>query len=239
MQSPRLADAHGMMCGRCLHLNSLTSWHIARTKQKRKRKNLRNGKGHIDMDELINFDELNKVLQEYANDAEQIYRNQLASGNKNASKSLAETATANVSVNGTTYEVVLNLQKYWKFVERGRSGFESSPSKKSSGNLPSYVPQKTRTELNMHPSRAAFPPASAILEWIKVKPVLPRPNSNGKLPTQQQLAYMIRWKIGQECIEPYPALATTIQELDALYKDKIAKALGRDVGAYIRKIIKL
>ena len=33
-----------------------------------------------------------------------------------------------------------------------------------------------------------WPPPSAILKWIRAKPVLPRPLKNGKLPTPEQLA---------------------------------------------------
>ena len=37
-------------------------------------------------------------------------------------------------------------------------------------------------------TRPHWPPVSAIREWIKVKPVIPRPMANGKLPTESQLA---------------------------------------------------
>ena len=189
------------------------------------------------MEELVNFDELNKVLQDYAREAEEIYRYQLSLGGKKASRTLAESAKARVSVNDTSYEVIFNLQEYWKFVERGRAGTESSPAKEYSGNLPSYVPQKTRTELNMSPSRAAFPPVGAIMNWISVKPIIPRPDENGKLPSPKQLAFLICRKIHEEGIKPHPALATTIEELDKLYREKISEALGHDIIGYIRKVI--
>ena len=190
---------------------------------------------------LMDLSELNRVLQEYAREAEEIYKYQLSLGGKNASRKLAESARAEVIVDGTSYEVVMNLQEYWKFVERGRAGTESSPQKANIGNLPTTLPSKTRTELNMHPSRAAFPPVSAIMDWISVKPILPRPDASGKMQQlrPKSLAFLIGRKIHEEGIEPHPALATTIQELDRLYKDKIAKALGRDVGAYIRTLISL
>ena len=190
---------------------------------------------------LTDLSELNRVLQEYAKEAENIYRYQLSLGGKNASRNLAESARAEVVVNGTSYEVVMNLQEYWKFVERGRAGKDSSPQKKNIGDLPTTLPSDTRTELNMHPSRAAFPPVSAIMNWISVKPILPRPDASGKMQQlkPKSLAFLIGRKIYEEGIEPHPALATTIQELDRLYKDKIAEALGKDVGAYIKKLVEL
>lgn len=189
------------------------------------------------MNDLINFESLNKVLQEYASEAEQIYRNQLASGSKNASKSLADTAKAEVVVNDSVYEVVMNLQEYWKYVERGRKGLDSSPDRANVGSLPSYVPQSTKNELTKPMGAAAFPPVNAIINWIKVKPIVPRADKNGRVPSVNSLAYLIGRKIAYEGIEPYPALATTIQELDRKYKDRIAEALGRDVGTYIAKVL--
>ena len=46
-----------------------------------------------------------------------------------------------------------------------------------------------------------WPPIQNILDWIKIKPVLPRPNAEGKLPTPQQLAFLIARKIGEEGTE--------------------------------------
>lgn len=43
-----------------------------------------------------------------------------------------------------------------------------------------------------------FPPIKAIKDWIQVKPIIPRPDKYGKIPTTDQLAYMIAKKIGEE-----------------------------------------
>lgn len=217
------------------------SCHTEETRQRRRKKNWKDGKRHIDMDELMDLSELQKVLEDYAREAEEIYRYQLSLGGKNASRALADSAKAHVVVGEQYYEVVMNLKEYWKFVERGRAGTESSPAKANVGNLPSYVPSDTRTELNMSPGKAGFPPVGAIMNWISVKPVLPRPDASGKMQKlrPKSLAFLIGRKIQEEGIEPHPALATTIQELDRLYKDKIAEALGRDVGAYIRKLVEI
>ena len=42
-----------------------------------------------------------------------------------------------------------------------------------------------------------FPPVDKIREWIRVKPVLPRPLASGKLPTENQLAFLIGRKISK------------------------------------------
>ena len=192
------------------------------------------------MNELVNFEELRQVLDEYAREAVELYKYQLSLGNKNASRKLADTATARVEVNGQTYEVVMNLQEYWKFVERGRQGLDSSPTKVKT-NIPSYTPNALKKELELHPVSAGFPPVSAIMDWILVKPVLPRPSADGKMQQlkPKSLAYAIRHKIAQEGIEPHPAMATTLEELDRLYADRIREALGHDLTAYLAKVAPL
>lgn len=82
-----------------------------------------------------------------------------------------------------------------------------------------------------------FPPVGAILNWIQVKPIIPRPDANGRIPSPKQLAYLIGRKIEQEGIKPFPALKTTQEELDRIYHEKLSIALGHDVSNYIRKVI--
>lgn len=175
------------------------------------------------MNDLIDLTELQKVLQDYARDAAELYKQQITNGEKNASKKLLESVKSNVIVGSQEYEVTLTLEHYWKYVEYGRQGVNSSPMKAYPGALP--------------PGKAAFPPVNALLKWIEVKPVIPRPGKNGKIPTPKQLAYLIGRKIHQEGIEPFPALYRTKQELDQKYNEKISAALGHDISNYIKKVI--
>ena len=43
-----------------------------------------------------------------------------------------------------------------------------------------------------------MPPYNAILEWIRVKKILPRPDADGNLPTEKQLAFLIQRTIGEK-----------------------------------------
>lgn len=63
-----------------------------------------------------------------------------------------------------------------------------------------------------------FPPIDAIRKWIKVKPILPRPLANGKLPTENQLAYLIGRKISKVGTKAKPFLQPTIKEFDLVGK---------------------
>lgn len=74
-----------------------------------------------------------------------------------------------------------------------------------------------------------MPPVSKILEWVRIKPVLPTPMQNGKLPTEEDLAWMIARKIEREGTEGKPDLENALEsELD-MWESKIEDALDSDV----------
>ena len=82
-----------------------------------------------------------------------------------------------------------------------------------------------------------FPPTSKILEWIMVKPVIPRPDQNGKLPTPKQLAYLIGRKIANEGYEGSHDLQRANDTILEKYQNKIVAALSQDLGGYLQKIV--
>lgn len=47
-------------------------------------------------------------------------------------------------------------------------------------------------------SAGKFPPIDAIENWVNIKPVIPVPNANGKVPSTKQLAFLISRKIARE-----------------------------------------
>lgn len=147
----------------------------------------------------LTFENLTKVLDEYGKQAELGYRGRLNRGKKNASYKLADSVKYFVRQNGIAYEVGLNLEDYWRYVEYGRR-----PGKR--------------------------PPVNAILEWIKVKPVIPRPNDYGRIPRPTQLAWAIATKIAKVGTKPTPIMAQTTEELNRHYVPLIREALAKDIG---------
>lgn len=79
-----------------------------------------------------------------------------------------------------------------------------------------------------------FPPVEKIAEWIRIKPVLPRPNAKGKLPTQKQLAFLIARSISIKGTQPTHTLQQTINEFQLrskvkkLFMDAVKKQLVDD-----------
>lgn len=150
------------------------------------------------------FDNLLNTLSEYKNAVAVRYKDRLAADDKKATGQLINSISTEIKVGSGTFEVVLNVVDYFKWVENGRK-----PGK--------------------------FPPVDKILSWIKAKPVIPRP-INGKLPTENQLAFFIGRKIATEGIEAGHQLKDTVQAINAEYNPKLEQALQEDFDAYAIKV---
>lgn len=139
------------------------------------------------------------VLEEYGQRVIEAYKRQLHSRGKPASGKLANEVTYKVKKAGTMISVVLNLADYWIYVEKGR---------KAGGK---------------------FPPLGAIRKWIEVKPIIPRPDDNGRVPTIPQLTYLIGRKIAEQGIPPTNALSLSVE---AVYQDmltELQRAIAQDI----------
>lgn len=74
-----------------------------------------------------------------------------------------------------------------------------------------------------------FPPIQAIEEWIKVKPVLPYADKNGKLPTLNQLTYLIGRKIKEDGIEGKHLLQKSVDDIYREIEKRLVEALSKDL----------
>ena len=155
---------------------------------------------------MIEFNNLERVLQEYAKDVKTLYKDNLKSDDARASGDLINSVQWILEANKGTYIVSLSLAEYWKYVEYGR---------KPGGK---------------------FPPFNKIKEWIKIKPILPQPY-NGKLPTINQLTYLISRKIAAEGIKPRNLLSKTLEEINSEYDEKISEAITQDIAEHLNEIL--
>lgn len=74
-----------------------------------------------------------------------------------------------------------------------------------------------------------FPPPDAMLRYVQIKPILPRPNANGKLPTEKQLAFLIGRKIAREGTEGSGDFQKTADTINNRYLIKIYQAIDKDI----------
>ena len=75
-----------------------------------------------------------------------------------------------------------------------------------------------------------MPPIDNIAEWIRVKPVVPKP-IDGKVPSNKSLAYLIARKIGREGIQGRRPLEATV------YSDGFESVMN-EIKAEITKQLK-
>ena len=168
--------------------------------------------------ELLELTELQKVLQDFATDIRDRYRDVLANNDHIASRKLVDSIKTQVVVGDNAYEVTMTLEDYWKYVE------EDTPPH--------------------------WPPRDAILKWIEVKPIIPRPDDNGRIPSPKQLAFLIgRAMAGkspnQEKLKNPNGgttgthdLAKTKEDILPWWREQISQALGHDMENYIRKLVR-
>lgn len=154
------------------------------------------------MAELIEWPHTAEALAAYGQAVRDRYRENLRLNNRPTRENkLAGTAEYRVDVDGYSFEVVLRLQDYWKYVEND--------------------------------TRPHWPPREAFRNWIDVKPVLPRPMANGKLPTRNQLAYLISRKISRKGTKGTHDLEHAISDLEDIYLVRIDAAIEQDIREHV------
>lgn len=150
---------------------------------------------------MISFDNVLAVLQDYAAEVRNLYQDNLIRHDRIASGGLLNSAECRVNIGDRSYEVVMTLEDYWRYVEED--------------------------------TRPHWPPVDAILRWVQIKPVIPRPDAAGCIPTPRQLAYLIGRKIAREGTEGSHDLADAVVQMNERYRERLSEALGADVSEYI------
>ena len=82
-----------------------------------------------------------------------------------------------------------------------------------------------------------WPPRDKILQWILIKPVIPRPDARGKIPTPQQLSYLISRKIARFGTEGSHDLERTVDKMLPQYMEELSQALQKDATAYVHNLM--
>ena len=148
----------------------------------------------------MKFSRTEALLNSFAQTIVNRYKDKIS---EYASGKLYKTIDYSITSQTDSYLVTINLEDYWKFIERGRS------------------------------AGAKMPPVSAIENWIKVRKILPRPISlksgRQRVPTVQQLAYVIARSIAKNGIKPRPFMRESIEDTMKDFKSKLSAAVREDV----------
>jgi len=169
------------------------------------------------MADLINFDNLRAVLEDYGRAVAARYKENLVRDGRPASGALERSITTRVRTERGEFIVEMDLENYWKYIEYGTPG--RSP------------------EAKMFDPTRKFPPVNKLLDWVRIKPVIPRPDDKGKIPTPEQLARQIAGKIFWYGTEGKPSLGDAMRDVTEEWRERIQEALGHDLEYYIRKVL--
>ena len=146
------------------------------------------------------FSRTEALLNSFSNTLISRYREHIS---EYASGKLYKTIDYSITSKSDSYLVTINLEEYWKFIEKGRR------------------------------AGAKIPPVSAIENWIKIRKILPRPvalkSGRQRVPTVQQLAYVIARSIARKGIAPRPFMRESIEDTMKDFQSKLSAAVREDV----------
>ena len=152
----------------------------------------------------MTFNNLQQILDDFTKDVAETYRSLLLRDGKNATGELIS------SIKPMTPELV-------------NGTFECSLS---------LAPHWKYVENGRRPGK--FPPIENILEWVKVKPELVRPNRLGRKElAPKQLTFLVARKIATKGIQPGNQLEEAMDIVYARWKDRIDAAITADIESIL------
>lgn len=163
----------------------------------------------MDTDTLIEWPHVEAVLQSFAEAVREQYRQNLKEHD-------------HYTTLGTDTRLVDSVTA---FVEAGASAYEV---KMTLNDYWKYVEEGTKPH---------WPPPKAILKWVQIKPVIPRPY-NGRIPSEKSLAFLISRKIAREGTKGTHDLAQARASTIEAFRWQLVEALAEDAAQMIFKFIK-
>lgn len=154
----------------------------------------------------LTFENLQTALDAFIDNFIDTYKGLLIRDDKKATGNLIKSLKpVSIDFVDNKYTGSISLASYWKYVEYGRR------------------------------KGGKFPPFNKILEWVKVKPVIPRP-INGIKPTEKQLTFLICRKIARDGIEPGNQFKEALNLTWARNEKRISDAITEDLNEAITLI---
>lgn len=154
--------------------------------------------------DALTFNNLQQVLDDFTKDVAETYKGLLLRDGKNA-----------------TGELISSIKPMTPELDDGT--FECSLS---------LAPHWKYVESGRRPGK--FPPIDNILDWVKAKPQLVRPNRlDRKELAPKQLAFLVARKIAAKGIQPGNQLEEALDIVYARWKDRIDAAITADIESIL------
>ena len=148
-----------------------------------------------------------QVLTEFGNAIIDSYKEKLGSQGYQDGKLFNTIVLQGIKENKGNFNISINLEEYWKYIEYGRK------------------------------AGAKMPPIKPIENWIIVKQIIPKPLTlkSGKtiIPSTKSLAFVIARSISRKGIKPRPYLKNSIDEMKKIFIERIKDAIAKDLKMII------
>lgn len=126
---------------------------------------------------------------------------------KRASGSLADSVKYTIGTGNNSYYIEVSLLDYWKFVEEGRK-----PGSK-------------------------FPPIDVIKEWVRIKQIVIRPDASRRMPTENQLSFLIARGIAEKGIPATNFFSNSFESTYKEFENKIISSFGSDLELMFNELL--
>lgn len=161
---------------------------------------------------MEDFENLNRVLEQFGYEFKQQLRDKIVAENAVASGDLLNSIDCRVEIEDECFVVYLYHADYFHYVNE---------------NTEPHWPPYDSTE-------KTFP---QIEKWVMDKPLQPYPDSSGKLPTIKQVTFLVARKISEEGTQGHYFFESTLNGLMEKYYPMIVDAIYKDIEKDLEGLI--
>lgn len=166
--------------------------------------------------EGIKFTNLERVLNDFADEVIAKARENLDANGSNATHQLSDNMEKEVKIEDDRMQVFIALEDYWKYLEFGTG--------------PAHMAEVIGVDPQAEPRAQYWPRIGPLKEWVANKPGVPKEDS---------FAYAVRGKIHKEGAKPHPFLNPAIEYVLPRYEQLFTEAIEQDVQDYLTNSLNL
>ena len=196
----------------------------------------------------IKWTHLKEVLDRYG----QYFVNQLQmkmlQNKSNASGTLTNSFKYSYGVEDDRYWVEVEMEDYWKYVNKGRNAGKMPPIYKIEEWIRvkpvkprpySYTPSVKSLafliQRSIKEKKGYAPPISVLEEWMKKKGIHPQPRR--VVPSVRSLAFLIARKIGRFGTQGTHFYDETLKDANAYFQKSIDYAIQEDIKDWLENVV--
>lgn len=199
-------------------------------------------------DTTIEWKNLQYELTQFAETLIRLIRANLEQDGSNASYTLSDTLSYTIGIEENRYWVDVEMEDYWKYVNKGRKPGKRPPVEKIAEWIrvkpltpkpytytPSVKSLAFLIQRSIKKKKGYAPPRTVIEGWINKKGI--QPKSVEIVPSVESLAFLIARKIGREGTKGTHFYDDAVQAAKDAYEGRIDKAIQDDIALWLETVV--